>query len=64
MEQLRPLVSVVTLTYKNFDYIYKTIDSVISQNYNNIEYIIADDGSENFPYEDINNYINNKKKIM
>lgn len=61
-----PLVSVVTLTYKKFDYIYSTIKSVLDQNYPNIEYIIADDGSPNFPKEDIVNFVkeNAKENIM
>ena len=29
----KPLISVVTLTYKKFDYIYKAIDSVLNQTY-------------------------------
>lgn len=50
-------VSVVTLCYKNYDYLYDTIDSVLSQNYPNIEYIISDDGCDSFPLEDIEKYI-------
>lgn len=53
----RPLVTIVTLTYKKFDSIFETILSVLNQKYENIEYIIADDGSPNFPYEKIANFV-------
>jgi len=39
------------LTYKKFDSLYKTAASVKAQDYPNIEYIICDDGSENFKEE-------------
>lgn len=57
-----PLVSIVTLTYKKFDYIYSTIKSVLNQDYPNIEYIVADDGSNNFPKEDIESFIKKNSK--
>lgn len=53
-----PLVTIVTASYKKFDHIFDTINSVIEQDYQNIEYIIADDGSPNFPEKDIVDYIN------
>ena len=40
---MRPLISVITLTYKNYDRLFQTIKSVIIQDYPNIEYIISDD---------------------
>lgn len=57
-----PLVSIVTLTYRHFDDIDETIMSVLNQSYPNIEYIIADDGSENFPYDEIKAFVDNHKK--
>lgn len=56
-ESKKPLVSIITATYKNFDNLFKTIESVVSQDYENIEYIITDDGSGNFPKENVVKYI-------
>lgn len=61
MENSR-LVTVVTLTYKKFDNIYKAVKSVLNQDYKRIEYIIADDGSDNFPEEQLRKYIEENKK--
>lgn len=52
-----PKVSVITLTYKKFDNLNNTISSVLAQDYENIEYIICDDGSENFPYNQVQELI-------
>lgn len=38
-------VSIITPVYNCEDFIQETIDSILCQNYNNIEYIIIDDGS-------------------
>lgn len=58
----RPLVTVITLSYKKYDYIYDTIESVLLQDYPNIQYIISDDGAANFPYEEIEQYVNNNAR--
>ena len=60
-ETKTPLISVITLTYRNFDNIYDTINSVMSQNYGNFEYIISDDGSDNFPMQEISSFVDSKK---
>lgn len=55
-----PSVSIVTLTYRKFDRLFETIESVINQDYKNIEYIIADDGSQDFPKDKILNFFKSK----
>ncbi len=54
------MVTIITMTYKNFSGIKKTVNSVLSQSYERIEYIISDDGSDNFPKDEIQNMIEGK----
>ena len=58
----KPLVTCIMLAYKKYDYLYDALDSILMQNYPNIELILADDGSENFPLSDITEYINAHKR--
>lgn len=57
-----PMVSCITTTYRKFQYLYETLESIFIQNYPNIELIIGDDGSENFPTGEIVQYIEKNKK--
>jgi len=50
-----PLITVITPSYNSGVYIFDAIDSVIHQTYPNIEYIITDDGSSEFPETEIKN---------
>lgn len=40
-----PLVSIITPTYNRANYLPETIDSIITQDYPHLEYIVLDDGS-------------------
>lgn len=42
----RPKVSIITVVYNGEKYIEKTVQSVVNQDYKNIEYIIIDGGSK------------------
>ncbi len=53
----KPLVTVITLSYKKYKYIYDAIRSVLNQDYEKIQYIIADDGAINCPKSNINDYV-------
>lgn len=41
----KPIVSIITVTYNSADHIERTIESVLRQTYQNIEYVIIDGGS-------------------
>jgi glycosyltransferase involved in cell wall biosynthesis len=51
-----PLVTIITVVYNNDNYIAETINSVLAQSYNNIEYIIVDGGSTDRTLEIIRQY--------
>jgi glycosyltransferase involved in cell wall biosynthesis len=51
-----PLVTIVTPTYNQADYLAETIDSVLAQDYPNIEYIVIDDGSTDHTDEILKQY--------
>ncbi|TYC82196.1 glycosyltransferase [Acetobacterium wieringae] len=59
------LVSIIICSYKNTEYIFDTINSVLTQDYQNIELIISDDHTENFNENIYIDYItkNNKGNI-
>lgn len=58
---MRGRASCCILSYRNIQFLFETIDSVLSQEYENIEIIVHDDGTENFPLDSIKSYIDEKK---
>lgn len=57
----KPLVSIILLSYKNYHYIYGALDSILEQDYNNIEIIISNDGSNDFDKAAIVTYFKKNK---
>lgn len=55
------LVSVIILSYKNFKYLFEAIDSVLIQDYPNIELIISNDGSDDFNESGLISYLNTNR---
>lgn len=55
-------VTVLLATYNQEKYIYEAINSVLIQDYQNIQLIIADDGSDYFLPEEIEAYIREKNR--
>jgi glycosyltransferase involved in cell wall biosynthesis len=57
------LVSVLITTYNCENFISKTIDSLLSQTYSNVEIIIIEDGSSDRTIEILKNYADKSNKI-
>ena len=59
----KPLITIVTVTYNSEQFLEETIQSILNQTYDNIEYIIIDGGSTDQTlnilekYEDVIDYI-------
>lgn len=59
-----PLITIVTIVYNNVSKIKFSLESVISQNYSNIEYIVIDGNSNDGTLDIINNYKDNISLIV
>jgi len=55
-----PLVSVIVTTYNRSSLVLETIDSILSQTYQNLELIIVDDGSTDNTSEVVNSVIDSR----
>lgn len=63
MNAKQPLVSVITPCYNSGKFIAKTIESVLSQSYQNWEMILIDDSSIDNTVEVVKEFIKNDKRI-
>ena len=55
-------VTIIALTYKNFDGLDRTMDMLLEQDYSNLEVILSDDGSDNFSYDLVEKYVSKAKE--
>ena len=56
MENMKPLVSIITPTFNRGNFLEKTIQSIIGQDYENIEHIVVDGGSTDNTIEILKKY--------
>ena len=61
---MKPLVSIITPSYNQGKFIRETIESVLSQDYDNFEYIIIDGGSTDNTADIVKDYENRLTFIM
>ena len=59
-----PLVSIITAVYNNVEHVGDAINSVLSQDYPNIEYIVVDGGSTDGTIEVVKKNINSKNIFL
>ncbi|MDJ0598931.1 MAG: glycosyltransferase family A protein [Crocosphaera sp.] len=60
---LTPEISVILCTYNRANYLSQCIESVINQTYEDWEFIIVDDGSQDNTFEIVNSYLEKNPKI-
>jgi glycosyltransferase involved in cell wall biosynthesis len=64
MKTHSPLVSVIIPAYNAQDFIARTLESVISQSYTNIEILAVDDGSQDKTAEIVESFANKDNRII
>lgn len=64
MSKNNPKITVITVCFNDVYHIESTIQSVLSQTYSNIEYIVVDGGSTDGTIEKINKYKTQISKII
>ncbi len=61
---IKPKVSIITVVYNSEQYIENTVKSVISQKYDNIEYIVIDGASKDNTLNILNSYKQNISTLV
>lgn len=56
------LFSIAIISFNNYEYIFETIDSVLNQDYHNIELLISDDASKIFDEQVVEKYVADNKR--
>lgn len=56
------LLSIIVLSYNSGDMLYETLDSILEQDYPNIEIVICDDASPDFSKDDVEKYMEDHQK--
>ena len=56
-----PLYTFIVAHYNQYHYLYTALDSVMRQDYPNVEVIIVDDGSKVFDKDEVEGYLNTNK---
>ncbi len=59
---MKPLFTVIVLVYNNSQYLETCLDSIFMQRYENIELLVADDGSKTFDIPYFETYIEKHKR--
>ncbi len=59
---MKPLFTVIVLVYNNSQYLETCLDSIFMQRYENIELLVADDGSKTFDIPYFETYIEQHKR--
>lgn len=57
----KPLVSIIVLSYNNYQLLYEALDSLLNQDYPNIEVIISNDASKDFYEKGIVSYLKTRQ---